>query len=103
MAALLFVYAAALQYNDPDPLRWVALYLSGAALATWRWRSQPPRFAAWGLAAIAAGWGALLVPGIVRAAAWSAERELAGLLLVGVYAALVALRPAAPPVDPSTS
>ena len=26
MMAVLFLIAAALQYNDPDPLRWMAIY-----------------------------------------------------------------------------
>ncbi|WP_114780605.1 transmembrane 220 family protein [Botryobacter ruber] len=29
---ILFVAAAALQYNDPDPLTWIVLYLYGAVL-----------------------------------------------------------------------
>jgi len=31
--AALFVFSAGLQYNDPDPIRWAALY-GGAAVAT---------------------------------------------------------------------
>ena len=31
--ALVFVAAAALQWNDPDPLRWIAAYGAAAALA----------------------------------------------------------------------
>lgn len=30
----LFVFAAALQYNDPEPVRWMAIYLA-AALPCW--------------------------------------------------------------------
>lgn len=30
--AILFVFAAILQYNDPDPLRWMAIYLSAAGV-----------------------------------------------------------------------
>lgn len=36
--AILFVFAAIVQYNDPDPARWIALYGAAAAvsfLATW--------------------------------------------------------------------
>jgi hypothetical protein len=28
--ALLFFLSAALQYNDPDPVRWIAVYMGGA-------------------------------------------------------------------------
>ena len=34
--ALLFIFAAAVQYNDPDSIRWIALYTS-AALACIYW------------------------------------------------------------------
>jgi hypothetical protein len=32
MAALLAA-SAALQYNDPDPARWIAIYVAGAAIS----------------------------------------------------------------------
>ena len=37
--ALLFLFAAAVQYNDPDPLQWMAIYAAAAVLsglAAWR-------------------------------------------------------------------
>jgi hypothetical protein len=34
VAAGLFVFAAVVQYNDPDPLQWAAIYLSAAAAST---------------------------------------------------------------------
>jgi Transmembrane family 220, helix len=30
LMAALFVFAAALQYNDPDPIQWAAIYLAAA-------------------------------------------------------------------------
>jgi hypothetical protein len=33
MMALLFAFAAAVQYNDPDPLRWIAIYSAACALS----------------------------------------------------------------------
>lgn len=56
--AALFVFAAGLQYNDPDPARWAALY-GGAAVAT--------------VAALhlRGGWVLAVLVGLV-AAAWAA-------------------------------
>jgi hypothetical protein len=53
--AVLFLVAAAVQYNDPDPLRWMAIYgLAGLAcllaLAGWLPRLAPVLI---GLAALA--------------------------------------------------
>lgn len=31
--ACLFLFGAAVQYNDPDPLRWMAIYLAAAAVS----------------------------------------------------------------------
>lgn len=33
LIALLFLYAAAVQFNDPDPLYWVVVYAGTAAIA----------------------------------------------------------------------
>ncbi len=30
---LLFLFSAAVQYNDPDPIRWMAIYLAAAVLS----------------------------------------------------------------------
>lgn len=30
---LLFFFSAAVQYNDPEPIRWMAIYLAAAALS----------------------------------------------------------------------
>lgn len=98
--------SAALQYNDPDPLRWVALYLAAgaAALAT----LVRPRL--WWLslavAAIAVTWAVLLWAGVARYVEVSdlwrkmsekggkveEMREAGGLSLVVVGAALSAWR-----------
>jgi hypothetical protein len=68
LTALMGVYflaAAALQYNDPDPVQWMAVYgaaalACGLALARRLWRWYPV-----GVALVAAGWAASLAPGVV--------------------------------------
>lgn len=37
---LLFIVAAALQYNDPDPYVWVPIYLYGAFICLQAWRKK---------------------------------------------------------------
>lgn len=40
--SLLFWSFAALQWNDPDPLVWIAVYGLTAVLWLWRWWVMPP-------------------------------------------------------------
>lgn len=40
LASLVFVASAVLQWNDPDPYAWIAIYLA-AALACWMPRLHP--------------------------------------------------------------
>jgi len=105
MVALL-VTSAALQLNDPDPIRWIAIYM-GAALAT---LAPPGRrssaFLCGGVAVAAlvgAGFlaptvlgqvtiGQLFEPMEARGGAVERGRELGGLLIVAVWTAVLAWR-----------
>jgi hypothetical protein len=90
LGALFFAWAAALQTNDPDPLRWLALYLASAALCGVAPYRALPLALPIGLAAIATFWAATLAPTLLREAAWigsEVEREAAGLLVVALVAA----------------
>jgi len=105
LLAALFVISAGLQYNDPDPWRWIALYLV-AALAS---AALPlPSTRAWArplalvVAVGAAAWAAVLVTGIwgkvglsdvwlkmsEKGGAVEEEREAGGLLIVAIGLAL---------------
>ncbi len=58
VAAALFALSVAVQHNDPDPIRWMAIY--GAALGVcigWE-RGARVRAPAWTVAAIATVWAA---------------------------------------------
>ena len=102
---ILFLFAAAVQYNDPDPIRWMAIYGLAAlacalALAGWLARLAPVLI---GLAALA--WAATIAPGVVgrvsvgelvQSYAMMSEpveeaREMGGLLIVAVWMAVLAL------------
>ena len=94
-----FLSAAALQYNDPDPVQWMAIYLAAAlacALALvgrlWRWYAV-------GVAVVAAVWAATLAPEVIGHVAprdlfgergmltprVEEAREMLGLLLVALW------------------
>jgi hypothetical protein len=105
----LFGFGALLQLNDPDPLRWVAIY--GAAAATCGWlASTRRRNALMGLlpalvAAVALTWAANIAYGSsgrvefmrlfeawgMKNAAVEERRELYGLLIVGTWMIVASL------------
>jgi hypothetical protein len=107
---LLFLFAVIVQYNDPDPIRWMAIY-GGAALASfWAMRGSVPR---WLPAIVLAGsvvWLALWIPRVLGKVGFSEifqeagmatmeieeGREAIGLLLVAIWmvALLFRARPA---------
>jgi hypothetical protein len=96
--ALLFLASALLQYNDPDPLRWAALY-GAAALACVLRRSTAGTIVAVATGGIALVWAASLAPrvlpvlrpgdlfGSMKAATPIIEesREMLGLLIVATW------------------
>jgi hypothetical protein len=102
--AALFVFAAAVQLNDPDPLRWMAVYLAAAAACVLALLGRLPRFApvAVGLAALA--WAMLVSPHVLGRVgigemfgAWEMKdarveegREMYGLAIVAAWMAVLA-------------
>jgi len=105
--AAAFLLSVAVQVNDPDPLRWMAIYGSAAALCiAWerRWGS---RWLPAALAAVAAAWAAwiaahtvLAVPLSTALADWGMHaggseqaREVGGLLLVVAWMGGLTARP----------
>ena len=98
-----FVLSALVQYNDPDPLAWMAIYLSAGAmclLVIWKKHlTWPPPI----LLLASLGWVLFLLPSIVGqvSAAEIVEsitmktreveeaREVGGLLLVAIWASVV--------------
>ncbi len=95
VAALVFGASAAVQANDPDPLRWMALYgLAAAAAAVgahgrWRPLFGPALLVVLGLPA--AAWLCVQVPGSTGIHRTELLREIGGLVLVSVWM-LVLLR-----------
>lgn len=101
---VLFVFAAAVQYNDPDPVVWIAGYATAAALSglafQGRWPVVPNAIAAIGFLAWFLSLAGTL-PGApseaftsfhMKAASHEEPREAIGLLLCAVWTAGIALR-----------
>ena len=99
----LFVLAAAVQYNDPDPVRWVVIY-GAAAVACWlslRRRLRAGFVVVVG--AVALVWALTIVPSVAGKVSFSQlftdlamhaplveeGRETGGLLLVAVWMAVL--------------
>jgi hypothetical protein len=103
--AVLFAFGAAVQYNDPDPLRWMAIYLAAAVACALAALRRLPRLVpvVVGLAALA--WAATLAPHVLgrvgvgeMVEAWEMKdarveegREASGLLIIGGWMAVLAL------------
>ncbi len=91
----LFLAGAAVQYNDPDPLRWIAVYVAAALICSLYHLNRLHRYAP-----VVLG-GACLVASLVigTAIAWdqpllSSEeaRESFGLLLIALWMAVLSFR-----------
>lgn len=94
------LWAAWVQGNDPDPARWIAMYLSLAIVATLGVLGRPAPRLALLLAVVALAWAAAIVPELIGrwrpsdlgASMTTARpeveygRELGGLLIIAVYA-----------------
>lgn len=105
--ALLYLFCLAVQYNDPDPWRWAGLY-GLAALSCWlAAKGRLPRTIPLVLALGSLGWAGMLaarvsggLPAWELLAAFEMAnleveeiREMVGLLLVGLWMAVLALFP----------
>jgi hypothetical protein len=92
---LLFILAVMVQYNDPDPIQWMAIYGAAAVACGLALRERLPRLFAAAVALVALVWAATLAVGVVgKQNLWYAEegREMMGLVIVGVWMAILALR-----------
>ena len=105
LMAGLFVFAAVLQYNDPDPLRWLAIYLSAAAASILYVLGRLRWYIPMLVGLIALAWAATLassVWGLVSPSqlfeAWEMAnpaveegREMYGLLIIAFWMAVLVI------------
>lgn len=103
---LAFLLSAAVQYNDPDPVRWTAIYAAAAALCLAQWLTVLPRRVPAALLVVCLAWIGSLLPKVVgavsvsevfdsitmRTRAVEEAREIGGLLLVALWSAVLAYR-----------
>jgi hypothetical protein len=96
---LLFLFAVIVQYNDPDPIRWMLIYGAAAAACFWAMRGTTPRWLP-ALVLVASGiWLASWIPRVLGKVGFSEMfqeagmatmeieegREAIGLLLVAIW------------------
>ena len=100
---ILFLISAAIQFNDPDPVRWTLIWAAAAAACLVRGRVGWDWLLAGAVCAAALLWAAILAPSALPglelgdlAKAMQAEtpqielgRELLGLLIVAVWMAVL--------------
>lgn len=106
-AVFLVVYllSAAVQYNDPDALPWIGIYLVAAVMCILKFRKQGQHWLAAGLLVISLLWMGSLLPGVVgqtslqeitasitmRTREVEEAREIGGLLLIALWAGALSL------------
>ena len=98
--AVLFAFAVLVQYNDPDPIRWMMVYgAAGVTAAVWAMRGTVPFALVVTVGAIALMWAAAIAiggPGLsvygymfgaweMRSTPVEEAREASGLLIVGLW------------------
>src|SRR5687767_10279830 len=99
---LLFLFSAAVQLNDPDPLLWIAIYVAAAVVCGLEVRRRTPAWAPLAVALVAILWAGTLyvrahdVPISALFAEWEMRdlrieeaREMYGLTIVGAWMLLV--------------
>ncbi len=103
---LMFVLSAAVQFNDPDPLRWAAMYGAAAVVCLLSLVGRVAKWQPLGVGAIALIWAVTIAPRVIGRvdpksmfSAWEMKnisieesREMYGLLLVALWMAVVAVR-----------
>lgn len=105
--AALFLVAAVLQLNDPDPIVWMAIYAAAALACVLALGRGTPRWLTAAVGVVAVVWAATLAPRVLGAVApgelfremgmatlaIEEAREMLGLLIVGAGMLALLLTP----------
>ncbi len=100
--AALFAVCVALQFNDPDPIRWMLIYGAAMVISVALPIKRQAALAGYAVGALALIWAAVLIYGIwgkvalgdivekmsEKGGAVEEEREAGGLLIEGVWLVL---------------
>jgi transmembrane protein TMEM220 len=103
---LMFALSVVVQFNDPDPIRWSAMYAAAALVCLLSLIGRVTKWQPLVVGAIALVWALTIAPRVVGKvnpgemfSAWEMKnagveesREMYGLLLVSFWMALVAVR-----------
>jgi hypothetical protein len=107
LLAVLFLFGLAVQYNDPDPLPWMAIYAAAALACILAAVGRLPRWLPAIVTLVAAVWAVALAPGVIgqvnplemfeefemKSPQIEQAREMFGLLIIAVVMlALLALQ-----------
>lgn len=92
LLGVLFLFAAGVQFNDPDPARWVLFYLVAAGISIFAAFRPIPWVLPGLLALVALVWLVVQAPAAVQSSDPLGElsRELAGQAMVLVWMSLLA-------------
>ena len=91
---MLFIVAAAVQWNDPDPMRWIAFYLVAAGVTLILSFRPLPRWIPLIVAIVGVAWIASLAPAALRSGNPIGElaREFAGVAIVSAWMVVLAVQ-----------
>lgn len=103
---LMFLLSVIVQYNDPDPIRWAAIYGAAALVCLLSLFGRVVRWQPLVVGAVALVWALTIAPRVIGRvdpksmfSAWEMKsegieesREMYGLLIVSFWMALVAVR-----------
>jgi hypothetical protein len=106
LMALVFLMAVVVQYNDPDPLQWMAIYGATCVVSVLAWRGRVHPAVPLLVGVVALAWALSIMLGgpggsnyLHMFDAWEMQsvnveqaREATGLLIVAVWMAVVAMR-----------
>lgn len=103
---VIYLLSAAVQYNDPDALPWILIYLLAAGMCALHYRRKRQRLLPRALLVVCLVWMGTLLPDVVgqtslseifasismQTRAVEEAREIGGLALVAAWAAVLTLR-----------
>lgn len=101
--AAAFLFSVAVQYNDPDPLRWMAIYGAAAMVCVLAVAGRERWLVSAVIGLVALGWALTLMPDVIGKVRFGelfeafemkderveVAREMGGLLIVAFWMAVV--------------
>lgn len=98
-----FLFSVAVQYNDPDPIRWMLIYGLAALACILKWRRRLRWYLPAAVGATAFGWAAMIAPEVIGKTTFGEmfqsfhminpeveeAREMGGLLIIAAWMAVL--------------